>query len=131
MNQVGRVVSTADVAQRGFQTVKNPSNRITELFGDEPGSTNLLWQYVQSMSPETVAQLSKPDSGEVLQVMERNLVGLLGGLPSEQFDITVTTSRENLGRLLASAMMSGYFLRSAEQRMQFERSLQSASLNDE
>jgi Protein of unknown function (DUF760) len=63
--------------------------------------------------------------------MERNLVGLLGGLPSEQFDVTITTSRENLGRLLASAMMSGYFLRSAEQRMQFERSLQSATLSDD
>jgi hypothetical protein len=58
--------------------------------------------------------------------MERNIIGLLGGLPSEHFDVTVTTSREHLGRLLASAMMSGYFLRNAEQRMQFERSLQSA-----
>jgi len=28
-----------------------------------------------------------------------------------------------LGRLMASAMMSGYFLRNAEQRMTFERAL--------
>lgn len=104
--------------------MQNPSNRLTELFGGDAEPTNLLWQYVQSMSPETVAHLSKPGSGDVLQVMERNIIGLLGGLPSDHFDITVTTSRENLGRLLASAMMSGYFLRSAEQRMQFERSLQ-------
>jgi hypothetical protein len=63
-------------------------------------------------------------SSEVFQVMERNIVGLLGNLPSEHFGITVSTSRENLGRLLASAMMSGYFLRNAEQRMVFEKSLQ-------
>ncbi|MFM7325775.1 MAG: DUF760 domain-containing protein, partial [Nodosilinea sp.] len=31
--------------------------------------------------------------------------------------------RESLGRLLASAMMSGYFLRGAEQRMTMERAL--------
>ncbi len=102
--------------------MNNTPNRVSELFGGE--SNNLLWQYVQSMSPEAVAQLSKPGSGEVLQVMERNIIGLLGGLPAEHFDVTVTTSREHLGRLLASAMMSGYFLRNAEQRMHFERSLQ-------
>lgn len=78
------------------------------------------------MTPETISQLSKPNSTEVFQVMERNIVGLLGNLPSEHFGITVATSRENLGRLLASAMISGYFLRNAEQRMNFERSLQRA-----
>jgi hypothetical protein len=56
--------------------------------------------------------------------MERNIIGLLGHLPSEHFGVTISTSREHLGRLLASAMMSGYFLRNAEQRMGFEKSLQ-------
>lgn len=105
--------------------MNNSTNQVSELLGGE--SNNLLWQYVQSMSPETVAQLSKPGSGEVLQVMERNIIGLLGGLPSEHFDVTVTTSREHLGRLLASAVMSGYFLRNAEQRLQFDRTLQGAA----
>ncbi|GAB4143104.1 MAG: hypothetical protein Fur0046_20020 [Cyanobacteria bacterium J069] len=104
--------------------VNNASNKISELFGDGAESSNLLWQYVQSMSPETVSQLSKPGTQEVFQVMERNIIGLLGGLPSEHFDVSITTNRENLGRLLASAMMSGYFLRNAEQRMAFERSLE-------
>jgi hypothetical protein len=48
---------------------------------------------------------------------------------SDQFEVTITTNRENLGRLLASAMMSGYFLRNAEQRMTFEKSLQSSNLS--
>lgn len=96
------------------------------MFGNESESGNWLWQYVQSLSPETVAQLSRPSSPEVFQVMESNIMGLLGNLPSEHFDVTITTNREHLGRLLASAMMSGYFLRNAEQRMAFEKSLQSA-----
>ncbi|MGB3207676.1 MAG: DUF760 domain-containing protein [Crinalium sp.] len=105
--------------------MNNAPNRSSEFFsGDE--ASNLLWQYVQSMSPDTISQLSKPMSPEVFQVMERNIVGLLGNLPSEHFGVTVSTSRENLGRLLASAMMSGYFLRNAEQRMVFEKSLQQA-----
>lgn len=102
--------------------MNDATNKLSSFFegGD---TTNLLWQYVQSMSPETVVQLSKPTSPDVLQVMERNIISLLGGLPPQEFDVAITTSRESLGRLLASAMMSGYFLKGAEQRMQFERSL--------
>lgn len=85
----------------------------------------MLWQYLQSLNPETVAQLSKPNL-EAVQVMERNIVGMLGGLPPEHFGVTITTSREHLGRLLASAMISGYFLHNAQQRMAFEKSLQVA-----
>ena len=113
--------------------MNNQSNRTPENYTGEAEVGNLLWHYVQSMNPEIVAQLSKPSSTEVFQVMERNIVGLLGNLPSEHFDVNVTTSREHLGRLLASAMMSGYFLRNAEQRMTFEKSLQLAesSISDE
>jgi hypothetical protein len=103
----------------------NPTNEISEFFDGDTSANNQLWQYVQSMTPETIGKLSKPVSTEVLQVMERNIVGLLGNLPSEHFDMVVTTSRSNLGRLLASAMMSGYFLRNAEQRLLFEKSLTS------
>ncbi|MGK7933533.1 MAG: DUF760 domain-containing protein [Microcystaceae cyanobacterium] len=88
-----------------------------------------LWNYVQSLSPEVVNQLSQPNSPEVLQVMERSIVGLLGNLPPEHFGAQISTSRENLGRLLASAMMSGYFIRNAEQRMKFEQSLDGLSLS--
>lgn len=104
--------------------MSNRTNQVPEFFEEGSEGGNLLWKYVQSMSPDLVSQLSKPGSQEVFQVMERNIVGLLGHLPSEQFTVSVTTSREHLGRLLASAMMSGYFLRNAEQRMTFEKSLQ-------
>lgn len=104
--------------------MNDTSNQVPEFI--KGGESGLLWKYVQSLSPETIAQLSKPSSTEVFQVMERNIVGLLGGLPSEDFDVTITTSREHLGRLVASAMMSGYFLRNAEQRMAFEKALQTS-----
>jgi len=103
---------------------ENQFSEFLSSTASETGSSDTLWQYVQSMNPETVARLSRPASPEVFHVMERNIIGLLGSLPSEQFGITISTSRENLGRLLASAMMSGYFLRNAEQRMAFEQSFQ-------
>ena len=109
--------------------MSDASNQVSEFFEGESETGNLLWQYVQDLSPDTITQLSKPTSAEVFQVMERNVIGLLGNLPSEHFNVTITTSRENLGRLLASAMISGYFLRNAEQRMSFEKSLQTVELN--
>ncbi|MBE9115385.1 DUF760 domain-containing protein [Lusitaniella coriacea LEGE 07157] len=98
------------------------TNRSQEFFNEQEMG-NSLWKYVQNLSPETISQLSRPQSSEVVNVMERNIIGLLGTLPSEHFDIQISTSREHLGRLLASAIMSGYFLRNAEQRMNFEKSL--------
>jgi hypothetical protein len=109
--------------------VNQPSNRQPNYFHNHDEDNNLL-QYLQCLSPETVAKLSQPQSPEVFEVMEKNIMGLLGHLPSDHFGIMVNTSRENLGKLLASAMMSGYFLRNAEQRMGFEKALSSTEKHD-
>lgn len=103
----------------------NQSNNDTNsgFIGGAAVNGNSFMQYVQSMEPETIAQLSRPVSKDVMQAMEHNIIGMLGGLPTEGFDVSVTTSRENLGRLLASAMMGGYFLKSAEQRLAMEESI--------
>jgi Protein of unknown function (DUF760) len=99
-------------------------NQSTNFGGQNLEVANQLWQYVTEMEPETVSRLSQPTSEEVVQVMERSVLSLLGHLPPENFDVMITTNRENLGQLLASAMLNGYFLRAAEQRMDFESALQ-------
>lgn len=110
--------------------MSNPSNGVSEFFNGDSQASNLLWQYVSSLSPEIVTQLSKPSSPEVFEVIERNIIGLLGNLPSEHFNINITTNRENLGKLLASAMISGYFLRNAEQRMNYEITFQESEVHE-
>jgi DNA-binding GntR family transcriptional regulator len=99
-------------------------NQATNFGGLNLEKSNQLWRYVASMEPEAVARLSQPASEEVLQVMEQHVGALLGHLPASHFDVSVTTSREGLGQLLAAAMMNGYFLRAVEQRMGFEQALQ-------
>lgn len=100
----------------------NPSNQFSTLDDslDTAVSQNPLLQYLQTLGPERTLQLSQP-SPEALQVMEQQVVGTLGHLPGEQFEVNITTSREQLGRLLASAMVSGYFLHKAEQRLALEQ----------
>lgn len=97
----------------------NPDN-----FGTEAANNNNLWQYVQSLNPETVAQLSKPSSPEILQLIQRAIVGMLGNFPHEKYQSVITTSRDELGTLLGSAMVDGYFLRNVEQRLEMEKTLQ-------
>ena len=91
---------------------------------------NELMKYIQTLHPDSVSKLSKPDTDDALQVMEQNISGLLGHIPPGAFNVEITTDRENLGRLLASAMMGGYFLRNAEQRFAFEQSLASVMGRD-
>lgn len=91
---------------------------------------NHLLQYLQQQKPETLARVAQSASPEVKQIISHNVRGLVGMLPSEDFNIQITTDRENLATLLASAMMTGYFLRQMEQRRDLEQTLSNSdSLN--
>jgi Protein of unknown function (DUF760) len=109
------------------------NNLSSQSFGTVPtplGSDNPLQNYLQALDMDAIARLSQP-SEDVGRLMNQNLMGMLGTLPSHQFNVVMTTSREDLGQLLASAMMYGYFLRSAEQRMAFDQSLNPTSMEDQ
>jgi len=93
-----------------------------DQFLNSPVTPASLTEYLQGLDPETVARMSRPSSPEVMALMDQHIASLLGHLPPQGFDVTITTNRENLGRLLATALMSGYFIRGAEQRMQMEQS---------
>lgn len=86
---------------------------------DEP-EVNQLLKYLQHQSPEVLSQVAKSVTPEVKQIISHNVQGLVGMLPGEAFNVKITTDRDNLAGLLASAMMTGYFLRQMEQRMELE-----------
>jgi Protein of unknown function (DUF760) len=90
--------------------------------GDEE-QNNLLIKYLQNQPPEVLARVAKSISPEIKQIISQNVQGLVGVLPSEAFHVQIMTDRENLSGLLASAMMTGYFLRKMEQRMELETSI--------
>ncbi|MEM7772397.1 MAG: DUF760 domain-containing protein [Cyanobacteria bacterium P01_E01_bin.6] len=96
----------------------------TSFFDDseDEDQINQLLQYMQHQPPEVLAMVAKSVSPEIKQIISQNVQGLVGVLPSEAFNVQVTTDRENLAGILASAMMTGYFLRRMEQRMELEDS---------
>ena len=84
---------------------------------------NNLMEYLRQQHPEVLARVAHSASPEVKQIISQNVQGLVGMLPSGDFNIKVTTDRENLAHLLASAMMTGYFLCQMEKRMDLEENL--------
>ena len=86
-------------------------------------SGNDLIKYLQEQSPDVLQRVARSASPEIQEIIRHNVQGLLGLLPGEQFEVKIQTSRDNLAGLLASAMMTGYFLRQMEQRMELESSM--------
>ncbi|GAA6621281.1 MULTISPECIES: DUF760 domain-containing protein [Nostocales] len=96
---------------------EHPSQLLNEGLEDNP---NKLLKYLQHQPPEVLARVAQSVSPEIKQIISQNVQGLVGMLPSENFNVQITTDRDNLAGLLASAMMTGYFLRQMEQRMQLD-----------
>lgn len=93
-----------------------------------PGQDNALWMYLQNQDPQTFQELAQSSSSEVTEILGYNIRQLVGNLPPDQFGVQVVTSREGLAKMLSGAMMSGYFLRAMEQRMQLEKALHPAEV---
>lgn len=93
-------------------------------------SQNTLLAYLQDQSPETLAKVAQSVSPEVKQIISHNIQNIVGMLPPQSFSVQITTDRENLAGLLGSAMMTGYFLKQMETRMDLDRSLAGASSLD-
>ena len=101
----------------------NPEFLATENNDGHEG--NALIQYLQEQSPDVLQRVTKSASTDIQDIIRHNVQGLLGMLPGEQFEVKVTASIDNFASLLASAMMTGYFLRQMEQRKELEESLTS------
>ena len=99
----------------------NPEFLTTDNNDGQEG--NALIQYLQDQSPDVLQRGAKSASTDIQELIRHNVQGLLGMLPGEQFEVKVTASRDNFASLLASAMMTGYFLRQMEQRKELEESL--------
>jgi Protein of unknown function (DUF760) len=91
---------------------------------------NPLLSYLKSQPPELLSEVAQSASPEVKQIIAHNVQSLLGVLPNRQFSVEITTNQENLAGLIGSAMMTGYFLKQMETRMNLDSSLAEVSSLD-
>lgn len=106
--------------------VFNPEGVDFASINPEEARSNELLNYLQHQPPEVLSRVAQSVSDEIKQIISHNVQGLVGVLPADGFNVHVSTDRENLAGLLASAMMTGYFLRQMEQRMELEVNLSGA-----
>lgn len=81
---------------------------------------NKLHEYIQSQSMQDMARLASEISPQVKQIIAGNVQSLLGYLPGQEFQTTVAAEKSSFQNLLASAMVTGYFMHAMESRMKME-----------
>jgi hypothetical protein len=89
----------------------------------DSADANSLLRYLQHQPPEVLERVARSVSPQAKQIISHNVQGLVGVLPADGFNVKITTDRENLAGLLASAMLTGYFLRQMEHRMELDSSI--------
>ncbi|NJL64836.1 MAG: DUF760 domain-containing protein [Methylacidiphilales bacterium] len=67
-------------------------------------------------------QLAKPNSSEVIDLVKKSVYEILSNFPTDDENY-ITTSHDELSAILGLAMVDGYFLSNAEQRMGLEKVL--------
>ncbi|KAL8160552.1 hypothetical protein V2J09_002089 [Rumex salicifolius] len=83
----------------------------------------LLSDLIQEIEPLDVSLIQRDVPPTTIDAMKRTISGMLGLLPSNQFQILVEALWELLSKLLISSMMTGYTLRNAEYRLCLEKNL--------
>ncbi|CAM6086057.1 unnamed protein product [Calypogeia fissa] len=84
---------------------------------------SVLLSLIREIEPLDISLISKDASPDSTSAMKRTISGMLGLLPSDQFQVTIETPPDHLARLLVSSMMTGYTLRNAEYRLCLQRNL--------
>ncbi len=86
-----------------------------------------LLNFVQRLSPVT-HRVSESSVPKLSVVAIRQTVGnLIGTLPAEYFEITISSREENLMQLMYSVLMTGYMFCNAHHRLELAKRLETAS----
>eukprot|EP00850_Spirogloea_muscicola_P001591 SM000006S19356 [mRNA] locus=s6:376166:378294:+ [translate_table: standard] len=87
-----------------------------------------LLEYVRTVPPEFMEKFVQRAPPQVVEAMRLTVTNMLGTLPLQFFEVTVSTVGENLAQLMYSVMMTGYMFRNAQYRMDLSQSLAQAAL---
>ena len=72
----------------------NPEFLATD--NNEGHEANALIQYLQDQPADVLQRVAKSASPEIQEIIRHNVQGLLGMLPGDQFEVKVTSSKDNL-----------------------------------
>ncbi|KAM0012806.1 hypothetical protein Hdeb2414_s0047g00747761 [Helianthus debilis subsp. tardiflorus] len=97
------------------------SGEIRPYEGDSRSKKSLLLKLIQEIEPLDVSVIQKDVPPTTVDAMKRTISGMLGLLPSDQFQVLIEALWKPLSKLLVSSLMTGYTLRNAEYRLCLEK----------
>ncbi|KAK6159259.1 hypothetical protein DH2020_006573 [Rehmannia glutinosa] len=112
---------------RIFASSGSSSSPVWEFGAGDDNSQSkksILFNLVRDIEPLDVSLIQKDVPQTTIDAMKRTISGMLGLLPSDQFQVMIEALWEPLFKLLISSMMTGYTLRNAEYRLSLERNLE-------
>jgi len=80
-------------------------------------------KYVQEVQPQIMEQFADKAHPQVVDAMRQTVTNMLGTLPPQFFQVTISTVGENLAQLMYTVLMSGYMFRNAQYRMDMRNSM--------
>lgn len=89
-----------------------------------------LLRYVREVQPQLMEQFVAHAPEEVVGAMRQTVTNMLGTLPAQFFEVTVTSTGENLAQLLYSVMLTGYLFRNAQTRLDLRASVDVLTAGD-
>jgi len=92
-----------------------------------PGADNKYYKAIKDISaPKLVGEFASTAPKDVQFAVKATIGQLLGNLPPDVVDSTITTPGKNLGSLMFSMQMTGYMFCNAEYRKSLQQSLEGA-----
>jgi predicted esterase YcpF (UPF0227 family) len=89
---------------------------------DGEGYSSLV-SFFSDSNKEELTRVASEVSPEAKDFFDTSVSGLLGQLPEEIADTTMTLSKSALQQLLFSSMVTGYIAKSVEQKLSLEKLL--------
>lgn len=83
----------------------------------------VLLGYVQEVEPSLMEQFADQAPAQVVEAMRTTVTNMLGTLPPQFFQVTISTVGENLAQLMFSVMMTGYMFRNAQYRVDLRQQI--------
>ncbi|GAB2291730.1 hypothetical protein Dimus_025979 [Dionaea muscipula] len=99
--------------------------------GNSTSKKSVLSDLIQEIEPLDVSLIQKDVPPATIDAMKKTISGMLGLLPSNQFQVFIEALWKPLSKLLISSMMTGYTLRNAEYRLCLEKNFGSHEENIE
>lgn len=96
-------------------------NKGSRPINHEDIDKNPLIKFFKDRNPEEIIRLAQEISPDAQQLFDGSMQSMLGALPEEIAETTITMDKSALQQILFSSMMTGYLAKTLENKIELEK----------